>query len=236
MNLELEKYIDMALVDGVIAESQRTFLQKKAKQLGVDDDEFEFILNAKIQIKQKELHASSPPPPPIQIVKTNSDKSIKEGDMKKCPSCGAPTSSFATKCPDCGHEFRNIESVSSISKLHVELQKAEVEERNRPRSWAERIDGEMAVLKAVANRQKMIISSFPVPNSRGDLLEFLSIASSEAQTKTGFTLYKNIDPKTIIKQAWRSKCEQIIMKARFSMKDDKITLGEIETYAKQLKL
>ena len=48
MNQELEKYIDMALVDGVIAESQRTFLRKKAKPLGVDDDEFEFILTLSI--------------------------------------------------------------------------------------------------------------------------------------------------------------------------------------------
>ena len=32
----------------------------------------------------------------------------------------------------------------------------------------------------------------------------------------------------------RLKCHQIIMKARFSMKDDKKTLEEIEVYAKQL--
>ena len=142
--------------------------------------------------------------------------------------------SFQIKCTDCDHEFRNIQSVSSISKLHDELQTAETQERNRSRSWAEKLDGELAIVKAVANRQKAIISSFPVPNTKEDLLEFLSIASSETQVKTGFTLYKNNDPKTIIKLAWRSKCEQIIMKARFSMKDDKKTLDEIEVYAKQL--
>lgn len=227
MHPEIENLIYMALADGEVTEKKRAIILRKAEALGEDKDETEMILDGKIALMMKEQNASQQQSKP---------KSNKEGDMKKCPSCGAPTSSFATKCPDCGHEFRNIEAISSISKLHLELQKAEVEERNKPRSWAERIDGETAVLKAVANRQKMIISSFPVPNSRGDLLEFLSIASSEAQIKTGFTLYKNIDPKTIIKQAWRSKCEQIIMKARFSMKDDKITLGEIETYAKQLKI
>ena len=37
-----------------------------------------------------------------------------------------------------------------------------------------------------------------------------------------------------MKKAWAAKCEQIIIKARFSMKDEKKTLEEIEHYAKQL--
>ncbi len=38
------------------------------------------------------------------------------------------------------------------------------------------------------------------------------------------------------RNAWRAKCEQIIMKARFAMKDDKKTLNEIEFYAKILNI
>ena len=59
MNPELEKYIDMALVDGVITEDEKAFLIKKADQLGVEKDEFDFILNAKIQMKQKEFQCFS---------------------------------------------------------------------------------------------------------------------------------------------------------------------------------
>ena len=33
---------------------------------------------------------------------------------------------------------------------------------------------------------------------------------------------------------WFQKCEQIVMKARFSMKDDKKTLEDINYYAKEL--
>jgi hypothetical protein len=227
MHLEIENLIEMALADGEVTEKEREIILRKAEVLCEDKDEVEMILDGRIALMLKELKANQQQSKP---------KSNKEGDMKKCPSCGAPTSSFTTKCPDCGHEFRNIEAVSSISKLHSELQRAEVEERNRSRSWVEKLDGELAVLKAVANRQKMIISSFPVPNSKEDILEFLSVSSSEAQIKTGFTLNKNIDPKTIIKQAWRSKCEQIILKARFSMKEDKVTLAEIEQFAKDIKI
>jgi hypothetical protein len=35
---------------------------------------------------------------------------------------------------------------------------------------------------------------------------------------------------------WKAKCEQIIMKAKFAMKDDKDTLSEIAGYAKELKI
>ena len=35
---------------------------------------------------------------------------------------------------------------------------------------------------------------------------------------------------------WKAKCEQIIMKARFSMKEDKKTLEQIEDYAKEIGL
>ena len=47
------------------------------------------------------------------------------------------------------------------------------------------------------------------------------------------TANKGINKKKL-KNAWLAKCEQIIIKSRFSMKDDKLTLEEIEFYAKQL--
>ena len=47
----------------------------------------------------------------------------------------------------------------------------------------------------------------------------------------------SIEPDDLdIAKAWKAKCEQVIIKARFSMKDDKKTLDEIEEYAKQLKI
>ena len=116
MNPELEKYIDMALVDGVITEDEKAFLIKKADQLGVEKDEFDFILNAKIQMKQKEFQESVPPPPPQNVSANTEKKSQKEGTTKKCPSCGAPVESFNTKCSDCGHEFRNTEAAFTVQK------------------------------------------------------------------------------------------------------------------------
>jgi hypothetical protein len=225
MNPEIEYLINMALADGEVTEKERGIIKRKAESLGLDIDEVEMILDGKIALSQKENHST-------QLSKTTSNK---EGEMKKCPSCGAPVQSFNSKCPDCGHEFRNIEAVSSIKSLHAELQKGEVEERNKERSWAEKLDGELAVAKSIANRQKSIIASFPVPNTKEDLLEFLSVASGEASKKIGFFI-ASAHPDVVLKNAWRSKCEQIIYKSRLTFKDDKKSLEEIEMYAKQLKI
>lgn len=229
MNAELEKIVDSVLANGELTDRSRELLMKKAEQLGVDLLDFELDLESKIA--QKKASTSGPLP----ICSSTTPQSNKEGVLKKCPSCGAPVHSFVSKCGDCGHEFRNIEAVNSIKALHLELQKGEEDERNRPRSWAEKLDGELAVAKAVANKQKSIITSFPVPNAKEDLLEFLSVASSEASKKLGFFI-ASVHPEAVLKNAWLAKCEQIILKSRLTFKDDKKTLDEIEYYAKQLNI
>ena len=148
MQSDLENLVNNLLSKGELTERSRELLMKKAEQLGVDTIDFELELEGLIAAAKAKTTSSSP-----------SAKSSKEGDIKKCPACGAHVHSFVSKCGDCGHEFRNIEAVSLIKALHLELQKGEEDERNKPRSWAEKMDGELAVAKAVANRQKSIIAS-----------------------------------------------------------------------------
>ena len=76
MNPELEKLIDLALADSVLTDKERAVLQKKADSLGVDQDEFEMILEGKLHIAQK----AAAPPPPTADEKPGSNK---EGDLKK---------------------------------------------------------------------------------------------------------------------------------------------------------
>jgi hypothetical protein len=96
---------------------------------------------------------------------------------------------------------------------------------------------------AIIKRQISLISSFPVPNTKEDMLEFLSISIPEAtkNMSLGFIgkLLGSAHKDFIyvqLKNTWHSKSEQIIMKARISMKEDKKTLEEIEYYAKQLDI
>ena len=88
----------------------------------------------------------------------------------------------------------------------------------------------------VLERKKSIISGFPIPNTKDDILEFLSTAIPNAKKRGNFFTQQQPENKSHndLVPTWKSKCEQIIMKAKFSMKDDKKTLEEILSYAKEL--
>ena len=80
-------------------------------------------------------------------------------------------------------------------------------------------------------KKKAIIQNFPIPNTKEDILEFLALAVPLAK-KPGF--FDQDETKREMYPVWKAKCEQIIMKARFSMKDDPQTLAEINEYGKQI--
>ena len=237
MNPEIENLINMALADGEVTEKERGIILRKAEALGLDRDEVEMILDGKIEIQKKELSHS-------QSSKENT--SNKAGDIKKCPSCGAPVESFNTKCAECGHEFSNIGSVNSIKELINQLVQAEEKARNSKSeggllgSMMAMIDGETAMEKKIFDAKANVISTFPIPNTKEDILEFLSLSVSQVNSIKIGAMIKfagtsgTYGYKITYKNAWLSIVNKVIMKARFSMKDDKKTLDEIEVYAKQL--
>ena len=104
---ELEQLIQYALADGVLTDKERAVLMKKAEAAGADLDEFEMILEAKLHEAKK---AAAP------------KASNKEGEVRKCPHCGSPVSSFRSTCQECGHEFRNTTAVRSATDLFERLQ------------------------------------------------------------------------------------------------------------------
>ena len=240
-NEQLEKLIEMALMDGELTDKERTILSKKAESFGVDIDEFEMVLEARLfEKKQADYKPTNEKKP----------ESNKFGDMKKCPACGSPVQSLQAICSDCGHEFRNIDSVSSISDFFREYKK--IEESVKVKETGGGLmgifdDSEGDWHKKVFTKKKEFIMHFPIPNSKEDILEFLMMALPLAKpAKTGgvggfmkkaFANFgdnenKNWDFK--VAEVWAQKCEQIIMKAKFSMKEDKKVLEEIMNYAKEL--
>ena len=54
-NEQLEKLIEMALIDGMLSDKEREILKRKAVSQGVDEDEFEMVLEAKLYEKQQNL-------------------------------------------------------------------------------------------------------------------------------------------------------------------------------------
>ena len=237
-NEQLEKLIEMALMDGELTEKEKQVLFKKAEGLGVDLDEFEMVLDARLFEKKKNMEKDAPAAPAAP-------KSDKFGDIKKCPACGGMVESFQIKCVDCGHEFSNLESNVSIEKLFKMLNEAENERKE---------DSGMSIGKAfggvmgkawglgggdkINGKKRTIISNFPIPTTKGDILEFLSLAVPKAKQAGNFLTKQQ--PENLAHNefvpVWKTKCEQIVMKARFSMKDDKKILDEINSYAKELNI
>jgi len=231
-NEQIENLINLALADGELTEKEKQILFKKAEAAGIDLDEFEMVLDAKLFEKKQTIKAVAP-----SVAAPNSDKF---GDVKKCPACGAIVQSFQTKCSDCGHEFNNIGANVSISKLFEMLNACENERKEESNS----ISGAFGSLLAqglgqgdkVTEKKKSIISGFPIPNTKDDILEFLSTAIPNAKQKGNIFTKQQPENKSHndLVPTWKSKCEQIIMKAKFSMSEDKKTLAEIMAYANEL--
>ena len=105
MQLEIEKLIDLAIADGQITDKERNVILRKAAEFGVDPDEVEMILDAKLH----KMEASKP------------KRSEKVGTIKTCPSCGAFIKGTSLACDACGLEFSNTNSNSSFLELEGKL-------------------------------------------------------------------------------------------------------------------
>lgn len=236
-NDKIESLIKLALADGELTDKERQILLKNAVSEGIDPDEFEMVLDAKLFEKQQASKGEN-----TSVKKEASDKF---GEVKKCPACGGIVESFQTKCSDCGHEFTNIEANASINKLFEMLNEAEdarmedVNSNNPLSAMGNMMAKQMSASfgPGKVDKKKMeIISNFPIPTTKNDILEFLSLSIPRAKQKGNFLTKMNPENKAHNEfvPVWKTKCEQIIMKAKFSMKEDKKALEEIMHYAQEL--
>ena len=218
---ELEQLINYALEDGVLTDKERSVLMRKAQAAGADLDEFEMILEAKLHEVQKAAAAAAS--------KSNSNK---YGEVRKCPNCGAQVKGGSAVCTECGYVFTNVSANSSAEKLQAKL-----DEFNRRQE--QRADSR-GYLRTVFDsntsrwKQKMeIISTFPVPNTREDLLEFLTMLQPGADA-TGSHDGGTSDSEDMSYAYWLlyTNC---INKAKLSFPNDNDFQYYFQTYEKQLQ-
>lgn len=103
-NEKIEALIKAALADGELTEKEKQILFKRAEAEGIDLDEFEMVLDARLVELKKEQKSSAP-------------KSDKFGDIRKCPACGAIISSGIAVCKECGYAFTEANSTAAREKL-----------------------------------------------------------------------------------------------------------------------
>ena len=234
----LEGFIEMALADGELTEKEKQILYKKAQVRGIDLDEFEMVLEAKLFEKRKSMQAAMPQP------QAATPKSNKYGDVRKCPGCGAVVESFNSRCPDCGFEFSGVDAVSSFEALNKKLE--EIDRRyykdysasgnffKQAFNESTRMNDQMRIIRM----KQQAVSTFPIPTAKEDLLEFLAMGIPMAEKKGSRLMRNNVGSPDFehnqLANAWHNKLKQVVIKSRLAMKNDPSTLEEIERYAKEL--
>ena len=119
-------------------------------------------------------------------------KTFFEGEMHKCPNCGEVLKSFASSCPTCGYEVRGAKSIHEFA---------------------------LRIANAETDAQKIsVIRSFPIPNTKEDVLEFIILAA------TNFNAEQSLSDNGIkkdVSDAWFTKIEQSYQKAKLLFSGDK---------------
>lgn len=242
---ELEKLIELALEDGVVTEKERSVLMRKAKEAGADLDEFEMILDAKICQVQK---ASTPISPKSnnnygEVRKCPACGATVTGFSTTCPECGYEFhNAEAVKSANTlfeklqalemekAHELALHEeskakqlqdlserqnSGSTMSKLFSDKADKHQEREDMIRALEK---GATLIEKKYLDRKLNLIKVFAVPNTKEDLLELLSMASSGAYDNDGV-----IGPE---EEVWIQKTDQIYQKLLVCAAGDTTTLNQ----------
>lgn len=214
---KIEALISAALADGVLTEKEKQVLFKRAQAEGIDLDEFEMVLDARLLEVQKaeetKLKAEIK-----EVAEKEASKTSIRGKKLLCPSCNRPIPSLATKCPYCSVEFSNIEANKSSQQLAVQLIALEKEcEEEKKKEYKDvsyrNRDYEKAQIDAkykktiVPQRKRTLIETFPIPNTKSDLFEFIT------------ALLPKIGDKQLGK-AYRAKVEECILKANTLFPND----------------
>ena len=193
---QLEAIIDAALADGVLTDKEREVLHKRAAQEGIDADELDVVIDGRLAKVKKQEDWLKPAPP-------QNLENEKKGNIVKCPNCGCTDVAGRAVCPECGHAFSNVKANSSSVLLAKKLEEIDLAYRNKS-SWSNKKESEKFTL----------IQNFPIPNSRDDLLEFLSSLSAK---KSGPT---HTYEENRLKSAYKQKFNECLMKARINFAND----------------
>lgn len=247
-NDKLEELINAALADGVLTEKEKQILFRKAESMGIDLDEFEMVLNARLQKIQRQGAPQPVAPQAPQPV-------VNKPQVRKCPACGAIIPSFSAVCPECGAELSNS-VVSSVQKFADKLDELDerrsysngdgIKEKKKIGFWTivlwvmffwvlipyyvikitTSIYREPDFDGADKRKQDFILNA-PVPNSKEDLLEFIILCANRIET---IPMIKMLTPRAAIVSGWNNvwfkKLSALEAKATIAMKNDSESLAE----------
>lgn len=243
---ELEQLIKYALEDGVLTDKERSVLMRKAQEAGADLDEFEMILDAKLHEVQKAAAAVAPKSNSNkhgEVRKCPACGAMVSALSTRCSECGFEFNNVeANKSANtlfeklqalemekarelAKHEESKNKQLMALSEHHNSggtLTKifADSEAQNEERDDLIRTleQGALQIERKYLDAKINMIKVFAVPNTKGDLIELLSMASSNAYDNDGV-----IGPE---EEAWLQKTDQIYQKLVICAAGDNITLNQ----------
>ena len=226
LSKELEEIVEAALADGVLTDKERAVLHKRAQAEGVDPDELDIVLDGRLA-KMKRSEDWLRPAPPQNLANQ------KLGNVVKCPNCGAQVKGGSAVCTECGYVFTNVSANSSAEKLQAKLDEFNRRQEQREDSRGNARSSLSDKRRAIENKMD-IISMFPVPNTREDLLEFLTMLQARANA-TGPRHGKGLGDTEDLSYAYWLLYTNCINKAKLSFPNDNDFQYYFQTYEKQLQ-
>ena len=155
---EMEALIEATLQDGVLTDQEKAVLIKRAQKEGIDVDELDVYIQSLLQ-KRHQAEAEED---------ARNDRQSKMGSVKKCPHCGQPVQAGWAACPMCGFAFNVEENSASFVKFSEQISSMDT---NMGIMGLGSVTGSW--LKKIQQKAN-VIETYPVPNNRMALLEFLS--------------------------------------------------------------
>lgn len=102
----------------------------------------------------------------MRSTQTEERKTVYDGEIHKCPSCGEVLNSFVSVCPACGHELRGTKASNSVHEFALRLESAKSDEQ-----------------------RIVLIRNFPIPNTKEDIFEFMILASTNIASEKQNSIY-----------------------------------------------
>lgn len=236
---ELEELIEVAISDGELTDKKRQILFKRASNEGIDIDEFEMILDSRLAKKRKSLGlptgasqaAPIPPVPPAPVAPPPTNQKL--GGINKCPSCGAVVESGSIKCAECGHTFVNLQGNNSVQRFADMIREIETRHQTSGEGKTGLMNGLSKGLGMSSRKDEICsaIDTFPIPNSKEDLIEFICFLKPKAEKDKKSPFSKGVfsvvssNPygslsKDKIAEAYKAKYEECLNKASLFLKND----------------
>lgn len=135
---------------------------------------------------------------PVGAQEETARKTVYSGEVHKCPQCAEVLNAYEAYCSACGYEIRGSGVSGYVQKFAEQVKTATTE-----------------------YQKASIIQSFPVPNNREDIFEFLILATS--------SLDRHLNKAVLT--AWVSKIEQSYRKAKLMLHQEQDLEQVEEIYA-----